>query len=539
VDIGMFLRAVRNVVILWLLGIAPRTELVAQSELAKPASEQITVVDAFEDLLRQLDEAYLQSLESSSIESEVRKAEALLLETNDNTKWTNFKEACKLLREHRDKAAVPLLLKYILVHTERSSRHVMIPEYLRTVEQLTGKPLPIKYQDGPELRTRLTAQIEMWWKENKGSFTVDLQEMDDKALGVYIRNRLLEIRELGEFTRSRAERETCYVTCQTVHYGLLKKSEAMTPLDGGNLLQQLSLVLEGCEDQLDFPYEAVWFISEICKAGLADKVLESASDSNRDSAVRLVCWLALYRAGYAYPTQEMIELFQQEVDFERRLILLASMRWGSKDVVPTLVAALEDKNFEIASAATTSVVPFDAPEALPKIEKLLSVERESPLLVYNALAEMKSFDAKLLLKKLLVEALDGGANRAHLSRLLDAYESAWGVTHHSRLRNSSDIIVRARTGLQFAEVTIQKRKDEVEKLTASVESLGEQLKIAEKVLELRQSEYRRLSGLLGDEVITAEVVQEAKAKLDLSRTEVEGCVQAIVDAKAQLEQMTR
>jgi hypothetical protein len=543
VDKDMIFKTMRSIVLLWLLGITLRTELVAQSVLDKPASAQVTVEgteeEAVEVLLRQLDEAYIQYLETSKIESEIRKAESLLQETNDNTTWTNFKAASKLLREQRDKAAVPLLLKYILLHSERSSRNVIIPEYLRTVEQLTGKQLPMKYQPGPDLREHLAGQISLWWNENKDSFNVDPQEMDDEALGFYIRNRLLEIREIGEFTRSKAERETCYATCQTVHYGVLKKSEAMIPLHGGNLPQQLRLLLEACDDQPVFPYEAVWLLSELCKAGLASNVLEVASDANRDKAVRLVCWLALYRAGNAYPSKEMLELYQQEVDFERRLILLASMRWGSPIVAPTLVSALEDENFEIASAAATSVVSFQVAEALPRIEKLLSVERESPLLVYNALAEMKSFESKLLLKKLLVEALQGGANRVHLGRLLDAFESAWGVTRNSHLRSSTDTIVRARTGLQFAEVAIQKRNEELLKLAASLESLSEQLKIAEKVIELRKSEYRRLSGLLGDEIVTAEIVQEAKAHLELSRTEAEGYQQKIVDTKARIEQIKR
>jgi HEAT repeat protein len=295
------------------------------------------------------------------------------------------------------------------------------------------------------------------------------------------------------------------------------------------------LVLSACEDQPVFPYEAVWLLSEFCKAGMAEKTHAIASDPKQDLAVRLACWLGMYRAGHAYPSEEMIQLYQQETDFERRLIILASMRWGSKVLVPTLLTAMDDKNFEIASAAACSVVKFEVPAALPKIEKLLSVEHESPLLVYNALAELKSFDAKLLLRKLLLDSLEGGANRAHLGRLLDAYESAWGVTQYGRMRTSEEVIVRARNGLQFADEAIKKRQTELVKLTANVDSVHEQVKSAEKILELRLSEYRRLSGLLGDEVITADVVQEAKVKLDASRAEMEAVQQNLVDAKARLE----
>lgn len=534
-DKRLALKVFKSGVFLLLIGTLLQSDLCAQSTIDAPATEKAPVLESVNALLQQLDEDYKKLLEISNHKVEITNAEKLLAETNDNTTWTNYSEAIRLLRDYRDKAAVPLLLRYILIHTERSSRHVMIPEYVKTLEVLTGKPLTIKYQEGAELRVSLANQIGPWWKENKDQITVDPEGMDDKSLALFVNNLLSEIRGLGEFTRSRAERETCYVTNQTVHYNLLKKAESSRSLHEEIFPRQFPLVLSACEDQPVFPYEAVWLLSEFCKAGMAEKTHAIASDPKQDLAVRLACWLGMYRAGHAYPSEEMIQLYQQETDFERRLIILASMRWGSKILVPTLLTAMDDKNFEIATAAACSVVKFEVPEALPKIEKLLSVEHESPLLVYNALAELKSFDAKLLLRKLLLDSLEGGANRAHLARLLDAYESAWGVTPYGRMRTSEEVIVRARNGLQFADEAIKKRQNELVKLTANVDSVHEQVKSAEKILELRLSEYRRLSGLLGDEVITADVVQEAKVKLDASRAEMEAVQQNLVDAKARLE----
>lgn len=509
----------------------------AQTPAVKSNDRSVAEPDSVQELLSQLETDYKELLGLTQHKLKLEEASKLLAETNDNSTWTNYSSACKILREYRAKAAVPLLLKYMIVHTERSSRHVMIPEYVSTLEQLTGLTLELKYRSGPEERDVLAEQIDSWWSENKAKIQVDPQEMDDQAFAKYVRNLLDEIRALGEFTRTRAERETCYVTNQAVQYNLLKKAESSRPLSVEVVPRMLPIALKACEESPVFAYETVWLLSEFCKAGIGDGVLEAANDSKKSSAVRLACWLAMYRAGNAYPSKELVELYQQEKDFERRLILLASMRWGNREVIPTLLMAMEDQNFEIASAAACAVVKFQPPDAILKIEKMLSIERESPLLVYNALAEFKSIESKLLLKKLLEDGLDGGANRAHMGRLLDAFETAWEVAPYARSRSNDDELVRARTGLDFAELALKKRDQEIANTRAHVDNVQEQLRLAEKILELRLSEYRRLSALLGDEIVSTELVQEAKQELEKSRTEVETRKRQLVDAKARLEKL--
>ncbi|MFO0941219.1 MAG: HEAT repeat domain-containing protein [Pirellulales bacterium] len=409
------------------------SELRAQEKSIESIKASASKASLVQELLTQLDKDYQSLRQSSPHKLKLEQAEKLLAETNDNTTWTNFSIACKILREHRAKAAVPLLLKYMIVHTDRSSRHVIIPEYIKTLEQLTGKTLVIN-NPGTEKKDALAEQISQWWRENEAQIQVDPQEMDDHAFVKYANNLLNEIKGVGEFTRTRAERETCYVTNQTVHYNLLKKAESSRPLNELIVPRLLPLVLKACDEAPVFAYEAVWLLSDFCKVGLGEKIRETADDPNQSAAVRLACWLGMYRAGYVYPSKELVELYRQEKDFERRLVILASMRWGNRDVVPTLLIAMDDPNFEIASAAACAVVKFQTTEAIAKFEKLLSVERDSPLLVYNALADLKTYESKLLLKTLLKDGLNGGANQAHLGRLLDAFESAWGARPNIRPR---------------------------------------------------------------------------------------------------------
>lgn len=512
------------------------TSMTSRSLLAQePKTADSVRASKVEEAIKTFQTEYLSLLAKAKHKSQLEQAEQLLAETNDNTHWTNYSAATKLLRDHRDKAAVPLLLQYMLVHTQRSSRHVMIPEYIRTIEILSGRKLVVENLQSTDLAEDMAPQILKWWSENEPTLAVDPSEMGEAELAVYVDNLLAEARSLGEFTRSRQERETCYVTSQTVIYNLLKKSETIQRLDGEIGEKILPVVIAASDDQPVFPYETVWILSELVKIGQEKSILKIAMDDKQDPAIRLACWLSLYRAGSAYPTREMLQVFEKETDFERRLILLVSLRWGGKESIPTLLTAMDDSNFEVATAAACATVVFQAQEALPKIEKLLMVDRESPLLLYNALAEFKTHEARLILKRLLAVALDGGANRQHLSRLLDAFQGAWGFVSYNRPSTDDDVIVISRMGLEFAEEAIRKRERETTQARANLESVQTQVKLAEKILELRQTEYRRLSALLGDEVVTAEVVQEAKRELDKSRTEVETKKQQWVDAKSRAE----
>lgn len=171
------------------------------------AQEPTTAKSGFppkvEEAIKTFQTAYLSLLAEAKHKSHLEQAEQLLAETNDNTHWTNYSAATKLLRDHREKAAVPLLLQYMLVHTQRSSRHVMIPEYIRTVEILSGRKFAVENLQTPDLAESMAPQILQWWIENEKTLAVEPDAMAEVELAVYVDNLLSEARSLGEFTRDR------------------------------------------------------------------------------------------------------------------------------------------------------------------------------------------------------------------------------------------------------------------------------------------------------------------------------------------------
>src|SRR5262245_51900593 len=92
-------------------------------------------------LIEQLDADFEPLLKKERDPEPLRKAARLLKETNQSSTWTNYSSACAILRQARSKAAVPLLLKYMIQHAGYGSGHVLVPEYASTIEQLTGKEL--------------------------------------------------------------------------------------------------------------------------------------------------------------------------------------------------------------------------------------------------------------------------------------------------------------------------------------------------------------------------------------------------------------
>jgi hypothetical protein len=82
-----------------------------------------------DELLHGLEVDFLNLLRTESNPRPFLQAEQLLAETNDNSHWTNYSQAVKILLAERSKTGIPLLLRYMVIHAERSARHVMIPAY--------------------------------------------------------------------------------------------------------------------------------------------------------------------------------------------------------------------------------------------------------------------------------------------------------------------------------------------------------------------------------------------------------------------------
>lgn len=507
---------------------------------------------ANDELLLELEKDFLELLKTSKNHEELLEAEELLNETNDNTHWTNFSKATKILRGSHDLAAVPLLLRFIILHSKRSASHIMLPEYIRTIGLIAGKELPDFYQAGPDLEERMRVRVQSlcndWWRSAKSTLVTDPSKMTDEQLRIIAEKLLKQVRYDGDFSGSGGRRDTAYGAYHNVYYRLKSNDAAerhkIEPLQPGML--PLFLAPSGyLKDDLkiaqstpqEFPYEAVIILSEYAKKIDANAIKTIARNTAQNSTVRMVALLALYRAGYPYETEQILQILSTESDLERRLILLLSLRWGDERATAVLLKYMDDENAEIATAAASGLIDAQPSEAIPKIKKLFDRNfEEPPLMLLTTLSAFKSREGRELVEQLLIQALEGKRNSRHLMRLLYAFTDSWEVPRELfRRSDDRDYEKQARMALDYCRERAQREQVELRRQAAVVESLKTQLRVAMDIEGMRREEYKRLLSLQGDDVVTADESKRAHEQLRAAGVEVESFRAILRDKESMLQ----
>ncbi|MFO0869177.1 MAG: hypothetical protein U0935_09600 [Pirellulales bacterium] len=509
-----------------------------------------------DELLFALEKDFVELLKQSTSPDALLEAEELLDATNDNTHWTNYAQATKILRDTPDRAAIPLLLRYIVLHSRRSACHIMIPEYTRTISLIAGKELPELYEPGPHLEERMRTKVQTlcndWWRPAMRTLTTDPHKMNAEQLSVVAARLLQQVRRDADFSGAGGKRDTVYGAYHNVYHRLRSQDAverlAATPLQPALLPLLLAPSGYRSDNQTPmtpaksgFPFEAVVLVGELAKNGGQPDVMAVARDARQNATVRLICLLALQRAGFPYDTEQALGLLASETDRERRLILLLSLRWGDEQATTTLLANLDDLDAEIATAAACALVDIQPDAAIPKLKRLLERNYDAaPILLLGAVAEFQSPQAKALLEDALIQAVEGKRNRRHLSRILAAFIDSWGVpreVYHPHMERDDE--QRARLVLDYCRERLQREEVERGKRAAAVESLQTQLRVALAIETLRRDEYKRLLKLQGEEIVTADESMRAHEQLRVVTAEVATLRNWLRDAEARLQALSR
>ncbi len=154
-------------------------------------------------LLYGLEKDFVELLKTAGDPQALLEAEQLLEATNDNSRWTNYSAATRILRAHREKAAIPLLLRYIVLHAERSSCHVMIPEYAKTISVISGCQLDSPYEAGPNqierMRVKVGQLVETWWSKEKDNIETSVDKLSSDIRRNPSRHPILLLGTLAEY----------------------------------------------------------------------------------------------------------------------------------------------------------------------------------------------------------------------------------------------------------------------------------------------------------------------------------------------------
>ncbi len=414
-----------------------------------------TAID--DPLIQKLDAEYQALLENDPAAAQLVKAEQLLEQTNQGSRWTNYVAATKIIRQVRSKTAVPLLLKYMISHSEFGSTG-SVETYAQTIALLTGKDVGDPFAgaattDRPAaVRASVERLYRTWWLPNKQRLTTDFAKWPRFELEEHV-DSLLEIAAASE-TSSADETVDAYRLYHVIKYDL---DRMIRPSERGWLDVELHPVMlpvflsragyhSPSEDATEqhpvkfaspgrVRFEVVGFLSKLRQDGLADLLDEVASDDRQDSSFRIACVLAMHVAGEDLMLEPCLSMLETERRLEPRLTLIMSLMLcrDAKLVGPTLIELLDDPNLQIRASAICAMFGSLPPAALPQLEEMTTSNRLGRYrsFLLDLIAEYRNDEAIRILGEFLQTALTDHRYRDDLSNALSALEDASGMRWRS------------------------------------------------------------------------------------------------------------
>jgi hypothetical protein len=178
--------------------------------------------------------------------------------------------------------------------------------------------------------------------------------------------------------------------------------------------------------------EAVPLMAMMYASGHARELPKIASDEQQNTATRLMCLMAMNRAGEVLKTKMLLPLLKTECRQESKIvaILLLGRCVDEAAAVPTLTELLDNEDENLRSAAILALRSTRAPkEALPRLKKVLADLRPLKLVrpTLQVLANMHCEEATATLAVFLQSTLQDSEKAACLHDALVAFEGATGV----------------------------------------------------------------------------------------------------------------
>jgi len=503
-------------------------------------------------LLRELQNDYENLAKKSPHQDKLRQAERLLRELDDQSKWSNYSAAVKILRQYRDRAAIPLLLRYSVLHAERSSAHIIVPEYHRTIVEISGHAIAKLYNTGPD-RVESTRQAvdkvtESWWREFRDTLPVSAKTMDQSQLEIVAEQLLDRVGKSVDFGGSGGTVGTAYHTLHVMYYRMNNQRSEGFPFDRDPRL--VSIILEKIGHQNDkknnhlenanftpFPFDAAWILGEFTDDNSTNIFHKVVSDQSQGDVVRTACVLALMRMGRSVDIAHVLSMLEDDDDRQRQMIYLLMLRWFGGDTTQKLLDWMQHADIEIATAAACALRDVKPDQAIDLFSQLMDrPATESPGLLLGELADYEQQTARDLMERLLRQSLEGKKHAEHLSRIVDACADSWGIDR-DRYRSGSGHDAKV-YGHRVLELIAEVRKLQAQKkrtLELLIDSLNTQVQVAQQIETLRRAEYKRLLSLQGDDVVDSKDSQLAGERLEESSKEVAELKQKLLNSKSILE----
>ena len=535
------------------LAAPPTKKGAAKSPVEERAAKMQTAPS--DTLLYRLEEDYVKLLAISSKADRILEAEQLLQATNDSTTWTNYSLATKLLLNHRDNAAIPLLFRYMVIHSKRSAANAMLPEYVATLKLLTGCDFDPYFNDlvvsTLELDATVRAKVEQvlakWWMPNERELDVSLSRWSESQLANIVDHLIKRLQHSELVSRSGVENQLAYQVNNIMSYGMFTKG-----VDGSVLhfseprltMLFLDRFRPGNDKPTESPststflWEAIPYLAALRKEGAAEQLDEIAADPSQPNRVRLASLLALQVANIPLDTKLVLELLAKETRDEDHVIEVAALRYGDESAVPLLLQNLKHPNREFALAAIYSLQRWKPSEALDILEKRVETITDlyEVIAVANYLGEYKNRRSQLILRKWLEATLPRKDENA-LSRILAAFETCCGQRWLKPGANNNDYDVQARVAIAWYKDFEVENAEKLKNRRLAIASQREQIEKVQTIEKMRHAELKRLLGLQADGIVTNSKSMAAESLWTATKAELEQLKQELRTLEAEAAQL--
>src|SRR6266542_3195482 len=309
-------------------------------------------------LLKGLDDDFRELLKKEKNLGPLREAAERLSQTNQNSRWTYYKDGLATLRRHRSPAGVALVLRYTVEHAGSSNSGAA--EYAETFVILTGKAWP----EASSPREAVAQLVKTWWDKDKVVTNLDKmsREQVETIVGHLLkRGAAAWARDVYSYRQANGASEVYGVLGSRGYYRRPTSStevEELHPRMVEMILKQAGhdpLAKDGPPERETnrVLFEGVRMLAILRNEGEAPTLDAVARDAKQNSAVRLTCVLALLEAGEDRQAPLLLEILEKEKKLERRLTAIAALHYCDRNqqAVPKLVALLDDANVQIRAAA--------------------------------------------------------------------------------------------------------------------------------------------------------------------------------------------
>ncbi len=373
-------------------------------------------------LLVRLDADFESLVAADANRQQVREAARLLEETNQSGHQWQYRDALRILRRTRPKAAVPLLIKYMIRHSGRGSPQFAIAEYFDTLSLLTGKDVaaPDRHVRDRQAAVREGVQelADKWWTPHQAEITTDLDKMTPEQLEVVL-DHLLKKADRDRYVEPRSGRAevTAYRFYQLMTYRIMHRSsvepaawypEELRPGMVRPILARAGFLKEPTAETHETAggfltrRSACWRICGRTAAPRSCRRLPTTLVRIRPRGLH-VRWRFL-ASGEELKTRVLLSILEKEKDLESRLVAILALQYASEHATTgaKLVELLDDPNIEIQTAAICALRGPRPGAALPKLKKVVDKfdARQGYFFVLETLGAYRTREANAILVQL-------------------------------------------------------------------------------------------------------------------------------------------